>query len=163
MTRRQIVVNASLVALVAAGGAFAATRVGGSSTVRATVRTATVQRGVVLSTVSASGNLQTPQSLAVNFASTGKLVRIYVKTGQQVKRGQPLAQLLRDNRVWGARQSLVQQALPGLSVRELAAALIHAARLDRMIKGLERGDVWDEFLQLGLRLAQSSGALPALA
>jgi DNA polymerase-3 subunit delta len=31
---------------------------------------------------------------------------------------------------------------------------MHAARIDRMIKGLVPGDVWDEFLQLALRLAQ---------
>jgi DNA polymerase-3 subunit delta len=30
---------------------------------------------------------------------------------------------------------------------------MHAARIDRMIKGLAAGDVWDEFLQLALRLA----------
>jgi DNA polymerase-3 subunit delta len=36
--------------------------------------------------------------------------------------------------------------------RELQDALVHAARVDRMIKGLSRGDVWDELLQLGLRL-----------
>jgi len=33
-------------------------------------------------------------------------------------------------------------------------ALLHAARIDRMIKGLAKGDVWDEFLQLALRLTQ---------
>ena len=34
-------------------------------------------------------------------------------------------------------------------------ALLHAAKIDRMIKGLARGDVWDEFLQLALRLTRS--------
>ena len=33
-------------------------------------------------------------------------------------------------------------------------ALLHAAKIDRIIKGLARGDVWDEFLQLALRLTQ---------
>ncbi len=33
-------------------------------------------------------------------------------------------------------------------------ALLHAAKIDRMIKGLASGDVWDEFLQLALRLTQ---------
>ena len=36
----------------------------------------------------------------------------------------------------------------------LRSALVHAARIDRMIKGLLAGDVWDEFLQLALRLAR---------
>lgn len=34
-------------------------------------------------------------------------------------------------------------------------ALLHAAKIDRMIKGLARGDIWDEFLQLALRLTRS--------
>ncbi|MBK6638517.1 MAG: DNA polymerase III subunit delta [Rhodocyclaceae bacterium] len=33
-------------------------------------------------------------------------------------------------------------------------ALLHAAKIDRMIKGIARGDVWDEFLQLALRMAR---------
>jgi DNA polymerase-3 subunit delta len=34
------------------------------------------------------------------------------------------------------------------------AALLHAAKIDRMIKGLAAGDIWDEFLQLALRLTR---------
>jgi len=34
-------------------------------------------------------------------------------------------------------------------------ALLHAAKIDRMIKGLARGDIWDEFLQLALRLTRA--------
>jgi len=33
-------------------------------------------------------------------------------------------------------------------------ALLHSARVDRKIKGLTQGDLWDEFLQLGLRLSR---------
>ncbi|MEW6515210.1 MAG: DNA polymerase III subunit delta [Pseudomonadota bacterium] len=36
------------------------------------------------------------------------------------------------------------------------AALLHAARIDRIIKGLSRGDLWDECLQLALRLTKAS-------
>jgi DNA polymerase-3 subunit delta len=35
----------------------------------------------------------------------------------------------------------------------LDAALAHAAAVDRMIKGLAKGDAWDELLRLGLRFA----------
>jgi DNA polymerase III subunit delta len=34
------------------------------------------------------------------------------------------------------------------------AALMHAAKIDRMVKGIAKGDVWDEFLQLAMRLAR---------
>jgi DNA polymerase-3 subunit delta len=33
-------------------------------------------------------------------------------------------------------------------------ALGHAARIDRIAKGVADGDAWDELLQLGLRFAQ---------
>ncbi len=60
---------------------------------------------------------------------------------------------MREARVWGARAELLpQRAATGARVAELEDALLHAAAVDRMIKGLVRGDVWDELLQLGLRL-----------
>ena len=40
--------------------------------------------------------------------------------------------------------------------RAMRPALLHAARIDRIIKGLATGDLWDEFLQLALRLTQST-------
>ena len=67
--------------------------------------------------------------------------------------GQPLAPALRDARVWGARQDLMPAALRRLTQSQLIAALRRAADIDRMIKGLANGDVWDALLQLGLDLA----------
>lgn len=34
-------------------------------------------------------------------------------------------------------------------------ALLHAAKIDRIIKGVASGDLWDEFLQLSLRLTRA--------
>ena len=66
--------------------------------------------------------------------------------------GRPLAQALRDARVWGPRQDLMPAALRRLTHGKLVAALRHAAEIDRMIKGLGNGDVWDALMQLGLEL-----------
>ena len=66
--------------------------------------------------------------------------------------GRPLAQALRDARVWGPRQDLMPAALRRLTQGQLLAALCRAAEIDRMIKGLSNGDVWDALLQLGLEL-----------
>jgi DNA polymerase-3 subunit delta len=35
-------------------------------------------------------------------------------------------------------------------------ALLHAARIDRIIKGVAKGDLWDEFLQLSMRLTRTA-------
>jgi DNA polymerase-3 subunit delta len=67
--------------------------------------------------------------------------------------GQPLAALFKAERIFEAgRQRAIRGALARLTRPALHAALLHAARIDRMIKGIARGEVWDEFQQLALRL-----------
>lgn len=76
-----------------------------------------------------------------------------LRAGQEA--GQPLNALFKAERIFEPRrQQLISRALGRLSLAGLRAALQHAARIDRMIKGIARGDVWDEFLQLSLRLAR---------
>jgi len=75
--------------------------------------------------------------------------------------GCPMQQAMRDARIWGSRQNLMQRHVNRYTMPQIEAALLHAARIDRMIKGLAKGDVWDELLQLGLRFAQT--ARPAVA
>lgn len=78
-----------------------------------------------------------------------------VKVGQS--EGLPVDVLLKDARVWGARQSLFKRALQRIDRRQALASLAHASRIDRMIKGAAGGgDVWTEFLRLGLGLETQS-------
>ena len=55
--------------------------------------TATVTRGVVLASVNATGNVTVSDQLALDFPVGGKVVDIYVKEGQRVVSGQPLASI----------------------------------------------------------------------
>ena len=73
-----------------------------------------------------------------------------VKIGQS--QGKPMAQLLRDARVWGPRQGMIERGAKRLTRSALEAALSHAAECDRIIKGVRRGDLWDELLSLGMRI-----------
>lgn len=74
-----------------------------------------------------------------------------IKRGQQ--EGQPLDVLLRDARVWGPRLALMKRAVQRVAAGRASAALAHAAGIDKMIKGAASGDVWNELLRLGMRLA----------
>jgi DNA polymerase-3 subunit delta len=67
----------------------------------------------------------------------------------------PLPQAMQEARVWGPRQKLMPKALGRLDRRSLIQALVRAAEVDRMIKGLRPGDVWDALLSLGLSLMPS--------
>jgi RND family efflux transporter MFP subunit len=82
-------------ALVAAGAAVASyygLRHTGGATAQA-ARTVTAQRGVVLSTVSATGNVSAPTQLNVNFETGGTLVTLDARKGQRVKKGEVLARV----------------------------------------------------------------------
>ena len=68
--------------------------------------------------------------------------------------GRPLQQALRDARIWGPRQQLIERNIGRFSTTQVESALVHAARIDRIVKGLARGDVWDELLQLGLSFSR---------
>ena len=67
--------------------------------------------------------------------------------------GRPIDQLLKDAKVWGPRQTPVKKALQRLSTAALEAALKHAGKIDQLAKGIGHGNIWEEFLRLGLRLA----------
>ena len=99
------VVNGLLAVLLVGAGVAAYLTIGtGSSTSNAAVRTATVQRGVVLSTLSATGTLQAATQLSLGFTSSGEIVSVNVKAGQHVKKGQVLGRIDSTS----AHQSLLQ-------------------------------------------------------
>ena len=88
-------------------------------------------------------------------------VRAMARVKAAVDAGQTLAQSLREARVWGARQELMPRTLQRLTTIQLVASLRRAAEVDRMIKGLADGDVWDALLQLGLSLmTPAQGGIP---
>jgi DNA polymerase-3 subunit delta len=78
--------------------------------------------------------------------------RAMAKVRAALDAGQPIQQALRDARVWGPRQDLLPAAMRRIESGALIGILGQAAIADRMIKGLEAGDVWDALMQLGLSL-----------
>ena len=66
--------------------------------------------------------------------------------------GKPIDMLLKDAKVWGPRANPVKKALQRLSTAALEGALQHAGKIDRLAKGIGHGNIWEEFLRLGLRL-----------
>lgn len=69
--------------------------------------------------------------------------------------GQPLTAAMKAERVFDdRRRGALQRALPRMRLASLRTALLAAARIDRMVKGIADGEVWDEFQQLTLRLAR---------
>jgi DNA polymerase III subunit delta len=82
-------------------------------------------------------------------------IRTLGKVLQTTQRGGNLGNALREVRVRKDRQGLIENAAQRLKFRNIERALLQAAKLDKTIKGLRQGDVWDELMQLGLRFAKS--------
>ncbi len=82
-------------------------------------------------------------------------IRTLGKLLHAIRNGSNLRDALRDMRVRREKLGLVEQAARRLKFPDIERAIQHAAKLDKIIKGLRNGDVWDELLQLGLRFAKS--------
>jgi DNA polymerase-3 subunit delta len=74
---------------------------------------------------------------------------------QAMQRGSNIGAAMREARIWGSNLSQIENAVRRIKFAHIERAMQQAARLDKTIKGLRRGDVWDELLQLGLRFAKA--------
>ena len=81
-------------------------------------------------------------------------IRTLGKVLQAAQHGGNLGDALRDARVRRDKQGLIENAARRFRFPHIERAMQQAARLDKTIKGLRQGDVWDELLQLGLRFAK---------
>jgi DNA polymerase-3 subunit delta len=90
-------------------------------------------------------------------------IRAWLRVRAAVDAGRPYAQAAREARVWGPREDALRRALTRVDVPALAGALVHAADIDRLAKGLRApgrdSDPWVELRLLVARLA--TGTAPA--
>jgi len=73
--------------------------------------------------------------------------------------GRPLPMALRENRVWGVKEKLMERALPLLSMAQLSRWLEDAHLVDGIVKGLKvpgwPADPWQALHQLAMKVALS--------
>ncbi|MDO8300318.1 DNA polymerase III subunit delta [Lacisediminimonas sp.] len=93
----------------------------------------------------------------VLWAVTDEL-RTLARMKSAMEAGKSLSVVLKEYRVWGPRERLMEPALQRLSRATIEAAIHQAAQVDRLIKGLRAkdfaGDPWDAILQIGMRVAR---------
>lgn len=85
-------------------------------------------------------------------------IRTLLKIKAGAAQGKAIGMLLKEFRIWGPREKLMEPALRRLKLSTLENALQEAAQIDKMVKGLRAkafaGDAWDALLQLGLKVAR---------
>ncbi len=97
-----------------------------------------------------------PLILAVLSEQIRLLIRVHLK-----KKSNPsitTEQAMTALRIWPSRQKLMMGAIQRVRYPILVQALMRAATIDRIIKGVAKGDTWEELLNLGLYFtAEASG------
>ena len=97
------------------------------------------------------------EALPLVLWAVSEEIRTLLKLKAGMAQGRPLGALLKEYRIWGPRERMMEPALRRIALPTLEAALQEAAQVDRMVKGLRAkrfaGDAWDAMLQLALRVA----------
>ncbi|MDR1530355.1 MAG: DNA polymerase III subunit delta [Burkholderiales bacterium] len=102
---------------------------------------------------------ETPTLLAWQFAED---VHALCAVRAQTMKGAPLAQAVREARIWGKRQAAMEKAARRVSNADLPILLNMLAKLDALAKGLfptsAYGDFWQTLTHLALRLCGANVA-----
>lgn len=100
------------------------------------------------------------EALPLVLWAVAEEIRMLLKLKSGMVQGRPLSALLKEYRIWGAREKLMDPALRRLNLNVLRAALQEASQVDKMVKGLRAkafaGDPWDALLQLSLKVAKAA-------
>ncbi|MDL1865920.1 DNA polymerase III subunit delta [Betaproteobacteria bacterium PRO4] len=105
-----------------------------------------VRYGRILKGLEGEG-MAPPLILAVLSEQIRLLLKVYLL--MDANKGMPIEQAMTALRIWPARQKLMLNVIQRVRYPQLVQALRQAALIDRVIKGVEQGDIWEEFLNLG--------------
>ena len=86
--KKYLIILAAVLAIAATGGYFFYKR-----TPEVTYRTAAIERGTVVSTVAATGNLSAVTTVQVGTQVSGTIQKLYVDFNSRVKKGQAIAEI----------------------------------------------------------------------
>lgn len=89
------------------------------------------------------------------------LLRGVARVKQAETRGENLANAMQQAKIWGDRQHQVRRMLARVSPRQMQAAMLKMAEIDRICKGITPGKPWLEISRLCTGLARGSVRRPA--
>jgi len=93
MKKRIVLVVASVIIVLLVAAVFGWQNMTASAATANRVQTVAVQRGALVATVNAAGNVSAPQAVALTFQTTGRVAAVNVQVGDTVKQGQVLLTL----------------------------------------------------------------------
>ncbi len=93
MKRNVLIIVIVVVVILAVAGFFGVQQMNASAASAARLQTTEVQRGTLVATVNAAGNVSAPNQATLAFQTTGRVAKVNVALGDKVKSGQVLMEL----------------------------------------------------------------------
>ncbi len=93
MKRNRVIIGIIVVALVIVAAIFVFRQLTTAPTATVQAQTTTVQRGTLVATVNAAGNVLAPEDAVLSFQTSGRVATVSVQVGDPVKKGQVLMEL----------------------------------------------------------------------
>ena len=98
------------------------------------------------------------EALPLVLWAVAEEIRTLLKIKAGIEQGRALGMLMKEYRIWGPRERLMEPAVRRLSLASLQACLQQSAQIDRLIKGLRArtlaGDAWDALREVALTIAR---------
>jgi DNA polymerase-3 subunit delta len=116
------------------------------------LREALLKRDLARFARTLDGLRQEGEALPLVLWAITEEVRALDTIAQGLTRGQPLAGMLKEARVFGPRQGLIGKAASAIRPPVLREASLQLATIDRMVKGVARGNPWSEMMRIGTAL-----------
>ena len=82
--------------------------------------------------------------------------KILLKVKTALNEGMDMRSACAKGGAWGLRQKLIPSAVRKVTVSRLRQAVVHAAKIDKQIKGLLPGNPWENLIELGLKFMPPS-------
>jgi DNA polymerase-3 subunit delta len=80
-------------------------------------------------------------------------IRSLAEMAALIQQGQTAERVMGQYRIWPKRKPYIQKGLQRHNLKRWQTLLRRAARIDRLIKGQEAGNVWDELIELVILMA----------
>jgi DNA polymerase-3 subunit delta len=77
-------------------------------------------------------------------------IRLLINIKKELNLGKNIEAVFKTYRIWEKRKNLVNSALSRLQLKDFQQALLLSSKVDRQIKGQEKGDYWETLLFLCL-------------
>jgi len=148
--KTSLIVKIIIIALLIGIGWFGYSKFAASAQTQPQYQTAKVEKGNIIATVSASGQVTSSNNAAVNTQATGVVTKIYAQNGQQVASGDPIAELELD-------QESKQRYAQATSSYQSAQNTLTSAKNQQLTLQATMFQKWDTFKELAESSTYANG------